>query len=122
MGTNFYVRTPSCKEACEHCRESDLTHLGKSSAGWKFSFRHHGGFGREGASALSNWLDLARSGPIEDEYGQPVELAELLTLVMDKQSKLCRLDPETKGKHGIPVDNDGEFHYAGFDFSSREFF
>ena len=34
MGTNYYARYNICK----HCNRFDEIHIGKSSAGWQFSF------------------------------------------------------------------------------------
>ena len=83
MGTNYYVRTPGCPNACEHCNESQLIHLGKSSAGWKFLHQADPTWPRE--KALQLWERRAKLGPVEDEYGRPVILEELLTLITEKQ-------------------------------------
>jgi hypothetical protein len=122
MGTNYYVRTAGCKDDCGHCSESELVHLGKFSVGWKFSFRADPSWPRD--EAIHSWLTLAKSGPIEDEYGDYQELGEFLAFVMGKQT----------GKYCHCVDNgflvtgpfwdmfkDGQFHSGGFDFSDREF-
>lgn len=84
MGTNYYVRTPGCENACKHgCPESKLIHLGKSSAGWRFLFRAYPEWPRE--LAYARWLGLAEAGSIEDEYGMPVVLEDLLAWVRARQ-------------------------------------
>jgi hypothetical protein len=118
MGTNYYVSTPSCTNACEHCDQSQRVHLGKSSGGWRFHFRAYPEWPRE--EAFQHWLALAGSGPIEDQYGKPWTLDALLAKIHDKQDGRSRLAPQRDlGYHG-PLD--GEFASAeGHEFMCRSF-
>ena len=94
MGTNYYLRVGECKNPCEHCRATELIHLGKSSAGWTFSFRAypepgdigHGEFGIAGiVDDFASWRKLLDFGEVEDEYGKPVTKDELLAKVESKR-------------------------------------
>lgn len=107
MGTNYYVRTePSCGGKCEsHCHGEEI-HLGKSSAGWVFTFRAY----PDPADApeavtlpvddFASWGRLLVLGAIFDEYGSEVDAGDLLAKIEGKRgglSTLCGsdfLDPE----------------------------
>jgi hypothetical protein len=56
MGTNYYVHTPGCPSACEHCSAALQLHLGKSSVGWRFLHQAEDDWPREQAHNL--WLEL----------------------------------------------------------------
>jgi len=94
MGTNYYLRVSGCKNPCEHCRAPQLIHLGKSSAGWTFSFRAYpepGDIGRDelGTAGIvddfTSWRKLLDLGEIEDEYGLTVTRDELLAEVESRR-------------------------------------
>lgn len=89
MGTNFYaVRLESAP--CETCGRYDVAeklHIGKSSAGWCFSLHI---IPEMGINTLDDWKAFL-SQPrvmIEDEYGAPWGLQELL----DRITKRGRSD------------------------------
>jgi len=108
VGTNYYVDTPSCPNACEHCSESERIHLGKSSMGWQFLFRADPDWPQDEAFAL--WVRRALSGTITDEYGRAYTLAQLIDLVYSKT--------------GNKVDTSATlnaFTSCGHTFSAREF-
>lgn len=107
MGTNYYVNTPSCPNACEHCSATKRLHLGKSSMGWRFLFYAEPEWPRD--AAFAHWVRRALSGPITDEYGSDCSLAELLDLAHGK----------TDGKAERSSVN--TFTSCGHDFSDREF-
>jgi len=65
MGTNYYTKANSCKE----CGRSDEFHLGKSSAGWQFTFNWNGGEQYQSVSELKEWL---KGKTIRDEYGDAI--------------------------------------------------
>lgn len=118
MGTNYYVRTPACANACEHCAQSELVHLGKTSAGWRFGFQARPDW--PPTEAYDRWLTLATSGPIEDEYGRPLTIDELLAMIEERRSLRSRL--ATHPDLGIyQAHLDGKFECAGHDFNIRDF-
>jgi organic radical activating enzyme len=126
MGTNYYVRTPACETACEHCSEAHEVHLGKSSWGWKFGFQAQPEWPRD--QALTLWKALAQSGQIFSEYREPVGFDELWEMIQDKQdSPNCHLDP-TGPAWRPPVDRwtldsirSHDWHCDGYDFCDRYF-
>jgi len=84
MGTNYYARV----RHCDKCNRGDDLHIGKSSMGWKFSFRGH----RDHSPPLTTeqaWRDFLRDVPIFDEYGDRVEYEEFWTRAINpERSKL----------------------------------
>lgn len=75
LGTNYYAE-----------RSGERTHLGKSSAGWKFLFKAvYSDHPR--SDALQDWLRLVmtRAIVIRDEYGDLVEKELFLAEVLGKQ-------------------------------------
>ena len=78
VGTNYYHRT----NLCSTCGRYDSRHIGKSSAGWTFSFRGH-----EDARSWQEWRAiLTAGGAIFDEYGTPVTPENFERMVTEKQS------------------------------------
>lgn len=77
MGTNYYHEI----ELCDKCHNSEREHIGKSSAGWTFTFH--------ATDAIRSWKDwqakLANGGRIVDEYGREHSLEDLQQLVAGKQ-------------------------------------
>ena len=115
MGTNFYAYT----EACECCgRGDEPLHIGKSSAGWKFSFQGYPDHDPP-LTSWKAWREFLVNLQIRDEYGGTITLEELQEWVANKfHSNNCQTcfvkaqaysrwndyhDPE-----GHPF-NDGEF-------------
>jgi len=92
MGTNFYVRTPpSCGGKCEtHCHGEEI-HLGKSSAGWAFTFRAYPdpAYAPEMVTwevkDFEAWHRLLTLGAVFDEYGKPWTAEELLVKIEGKR-------------------------------------
>lgn len=124
MGTNYYVHTPTCANACEHCSASEELHLGKSSIGWRFGFQAEPDWPREQAYTL--WLERAKSGEIRDEYGRTVTLDELLALIENKQDGRSHTayDPEMARIHGRALYaslHSAYFECDGYDFCDRGF-
>lgn len=123
MGTNYYVHTPACPNACDHCSASERLHLGKSSMGWRFLFQAEEDWPREQAYSL--WLERAKSGEIRDEYGRTHALDELLAFVETKQDSRSHTDddPEMRRVHGALYDSlrASDFVCEGYDFCGRYF-
>jgi hypothetical protein len=90
MGTNYYHergsvethRCPRCGDRCERCEGETRTHIGKSSAGWTFSFH-----ATETIRSYRDWLAVLESGGrIVNEYGEEVSLDEFKARVEGKRS------------------------------------
>lgn len=117
MGTNYYVRTAGCGSACEHCSESRLIHLGKTSAGWRFLFQADPEW--PPTEATERWRQLAESGAIEDEYGQPATVDELLTMAEARRDLRSHLDPQPD--IGIYRTRGDYFEVGGHEFTAQNF-
>ena len=119
MGNNFYVRTPpSCGGKCEtHCHGEDI-HLGKSSAGWSFTFRAypHPEDAPEvvtwSVTDFASWRKLLDLGPVYSEYGEPITRDDLLERIEVKRKPGYRHHEEG---YGAFRDADGN------DFIATEF-
>lgn len=120
MGTNYYVHTPACEKACEHCNASEELHLGKSSVGWRFLHQAEPDWPREQAHSL--WLERAKLGEIRDEYGQTITLDELLTYIDRKQDGQTHVGirPELSSALYASM-RDADFDSDGYDFCDRDF-
>ncbi len=112
MSTNYYVKSDTC-ECCGHT--PDQAHIGKSSAGWTFTFQAYRG--------LTSWKDWKRhleDQTIVDEYDREVTLEEFKALVESKKSakynhtiECLRQYPEMR--EDLYLDSEGH------SFSWREF-
>lgn len=113
MGTNYYL----LEDVCPHCnREASRKHIGKSSGGWCFSL-HVEPKDHEFPQSLEQWIELwsIPGNKIEDEYRQPVDPAEMLSIITErlwKNGPLMRHDYENLVRYG-----DGPY-----DLISGEFF
>jgi hypothetical protein len=106
VGTNYYHRFNEC--SC--CGRYDERHIGKSSAGWTFSFQAY-----QDVNSFDEWKERLKEGKIVDEYGVELTLEEFVEMVKSKQ---------TNGKnHAITYPNDDNFvDKDGYSFSNRDFF
>lgn len=84
MGTNYYQRT----DICECCGRYKQKHIGKSSAGWQFSFKGYVGY--EDVPKIQSFEDWKRElqadGQIFTEYGEEVSYEDFVKLVKDKKT------------------------------------
>lgn len=121
MGTNYYVHTPACPNACDHCSASEQLHLGKSSVGWKFLHQADDDWPRDKAYSL--WLERAKSGEIRDEYDRPITLDELLAFIERKQDERSHLDDYPDRPRGPLYESlrASDFACEGYDFCDRYF-
>lgn len=121
MGTNYYVHTPACPNACEHCDASETLHLGKSSMGWRFCHQAEADWPRE--QARSRWLERAKRGEIRDEYGETITLDKLLAFIDDKQDQRSHLEDCPDQPRGWLYDSlrKSDFVCEGYDFCDRGF-
>ncbi len=97
MGTNYYInRPPSCGGKCaEHCHGEQI-HLGKSFAGWDFSFQAYPESWPEAGitwavTDFASWERLLDLGQIYDEYGNPERPKDLLSLIFAKRGQISTL-------------------------------
>jgi hypothetical protein len=76
MGTNYYHE----RELCDKCHNSEREHIGKSSAGWTFSFH-----ATETIRSYRDWIaELETGGRIVDEYGDEISLDDFKLMVERK--------------------------------------
>jgi len=78
MGTNYYTKLKECK----HCNRYEEVHLGKSSAGWQFSFQYNGGEYYKNIEQMKEWL---KGKQILNEYEEKVSYEEFWEMVKNKQ-------------------------------------
>ncbi len=112
MGTNYYTKTKTCKE-CGH--KQNGIHLGKSSAGWTFSFQYNGGRYYKNIKEMKEWLS---DKEIENEYGESVSKEEFWNLVESKKN-----EPNNHALYMFKEypNMDGEYIIDGHSFTDREF-
>lgn len=113
MGMNYYTRTKKCP-TCENKPEG--IHLGKSSAGWQFSFQYNGGQYYKNVEEMRAWL---ADKEIEDEYGEPVSHEKFWEMVEEKQ-KTAKLN-HAKMMHKDYPSHEGEYVIDGYSFSDCTF-
>jgi hypothetical protein len=116
VGTNYYVRTNECDNACEHC-EGELLHLGKFSAGWAFSFRGEPEWFEDiNKNPFSLWYCRVKKGAVETEHGTPIRTDDFLADVLHSYSVLGnkRHADHYPGEHSRKV---GQFSFTITDFS-----
>lgn len=142
MGTNYYL----IYNKCECCNRSDRIHLGKSSAGWKFTFQTIENFPLDKVDLalqmidykesidIKSWKSLKeflkkyvvefKTAVIQDEYGTNISFEEFLNLVESKQ-----INNENKS-HYLEIKNNPEWDFnseneiideEGYSFSRLEF-
>jgi hypothetical protein len=108
MGTNYYHVIKS--NECDKCKRVDIEelHVGKSSAGWRFSFH-----GSDQIRSYEDWIRrLSSGGIIRDEYGNEISLLAFIRLVESKRK-------EKEDRPSFPenwLDSDGN-HFTGREFS-----
>jgi len=121
MGTNYYHRT----DICECCNRYKEKHIGKSSAGWQFSFQGYRDYkDQPKIESFQDWKrELLADGKIFDEYGREFSFHEFCELVESKQSQpnnhydCCAASSVAVGYDMSQDWKDEE----GYSFSSSEF-
>lgn len=107
MGNNFYTRI----NECDKCGRYNEIHLGKSSAGWQFSFQYNGGKFYKDIKEMKAWL---KGKQIWDEYGEKISYKRFWQLVASKQ-KWERLN-HSKEYPGNTLLIDG-YSFSDYEFS-----
>jgi len=142
MSTNYYLIYNECK--C--CNRSDSVHLGKSSGGWKFTFKTIEDFPLDKVDLalqiaehkqsidIKSWKSLKeflqkyvvdfKTARIEDEYSANISFEEFLDLVHSKQAN------DNNKSHYWEIKNDSRWTFEpenelideeGYSFSRRDF-
>lgn len=106
MGTNYYVETNFCKE----CERFDRIHIGKSSAGWKFTLEIHEIYYK----SFKEFIEFIRKndGNIYDEYDKQISFDELMDKIESKKNGRCHFEDYPINKYADCEDVDlykGEF-------------
>lgn len=119
MGTNYYHEA---ERLCPHCNNEtgggEQTHIGKSSAGWSFSFH-----GTDDIKSYQDWLNVfALGGKILDEYGKYYSVGDFMTLVNNKDDGKKHYDWVQANHEEYLIDPDDDWlDPEGHCFSSGEF-
>jgi len=109
MGTNYYTKDKT--NECECCgRGVENIHLGKSSAGWNFSFQYNDGKYYKNFEEMKRWL---KDKVIEDEYGHIITLDEFIAFINIKQKE--------NRNHANVYKDDRNFVIDGYSFTNCEF-
>lgn len=99
MGTNYYAHY----NICEHCHRRDIIHIGKSSAGWTFTFH-----ATEDIKSYQDWLKFLENerAVIFDEYNENHTLSWFKDLVESKKNNQLNHAKENSDG-GSYLDHDG---------------
>lgn len=115
MGTNYYTATKVCRE-CGNKPEG--IHLGKSSAGWQFTFQYNGGTYYKNVQEMKEWL---ADKQIENEYHEQVSHEKFWKMVEEKQ-KPENLNHAKEMLANYPAYTHAREHLIeGYSFSDGEF-
>lgn len=123
MGTNYFMM----HDRCAHCGREERMHIGKKSAGWRFSFRGH--------DNIRSWVDwmreLSRSDVlIRNEHGDVVSLEQFIKVVESSKEEphdhidYCINSSEQSDRDYIwrkLLDNTAWHDNENFSFSATEF-
>ena len=113
MGTNYYLQISVCK----YCgRPEETLHIGKSSMGWKFSFRI---YRDEKINNVNDWIKLIEGhhNVIYDEYGKQMSSAEFIDLIDSKTDGKSHLDSSMSYHLINDYLSDGKYDYINHEFS-----
>lgn len=89
MGTNYYLHRGK-EERCKHCnsvtKEEKVLHIGKSSAGWRFSLRVYPTSTGMHPLNLDDWKRLFNlpDTVIRDEYGRVISKEDMLNKIVNR--------------------------------------
>lgn len=116
MGTNYYTKEKTCSLGSY---EPEPIHLGKSSAGWQFTFQYNQGKYYKNVDEMKEWT---RDKIIVDEYGRLVMWSAFWELVdwKQKNEKLNHAKMVTD-KYPTRAENKTDFIIDGYSFSDCYF-
>ena len=111
MGTNYYLQT----DVCQCCgRPKEILHIGKSSCGWKFSFRVY-----ENIKNVADWIRLIedKDNTIKDYYDEKISSAAFIDLIDSKVNGKSHLDYDIPDCLINDYSTDGKYDYIKNEFS-----
>lgn len=116
MGTNYYQLI----DRCEHCgRARENRHIGKSSAGWTFSFH---AIPEDNVNSYQDWLrEFAISPWIQDEYGDLITVEDFKKMVEAKRESPYNHTTYCEQHHPEHAARDCHLDNEGHSFSKGEF-
>lgn len=101
MGTNYYLKTPSCPH-CGH--KGNRLHIGKSSSGWFFGLRVYAdsqydltSFDVAKIDELEDWRPLFDKFEIVNEYGEQISAHEMIREITERNHPRGLLSRVTAG-------------------------
>ena len=118
MGTNYYWRTTPAKicEACGHTEPAKELHIGKSSAGWTFSFH---AIPDKDLTSWRQWSEflvegaLWKRGAIFNEYDEEISVITFRNLVESKMNENHSHAKEYPHIDGSYLDREGHSFSPG---------
>lgn len=113
MGTNYYLNV----SVCQHCgRSEEILHIGKSSSGWKFSFRV---YEDKKINSVNDWIKLIEkdNNIIGGQYGEEISSAEFIDLIDSKIDGKSHLDSYVSCFSTNGYSTDGKYDYINHEFS-----
>lgn len=125
MGTNYYQRT----DICDRCNRYKEKHIGKSSAGWEFSFQgYDDGRVMPRIKSFMDWKrELQADSKIFTEYGEEISFEDFVKFVESKKggtfgpNKIPNLNHfDHCEKEGYHMTNDWK-DKEGYSFTSSDF-
>ncbi len=107
MGTNYYAREEICNR-CGHAKKE--SHIGKSSAGWTFSFH-----ALDDIKSANEWFMFLSQKDVKifDEYDIEVSYTDFVDLVLSKKKE--------KYSHAIEHPEGNFVDKHGYSFTEGEF-
>ena len=128
MGMNYYHRI----NICDHCNRYDEKHIGKSSAGWEFSFQGYTPEdNRPVILSFKDWKrELKNTGKIFDEDGEEISYEKFVELIESKKNGTFNDNPNKNhydycmaeaNIRGYDMSNDWKDE-EGHSFASSDFF
>ena len=117
MGTNYYLHTT--KGIIK--KSPVIQHIGKKSAGWKFTFHWIEGV----AESVPQWMELTQKGRIIDEYGRKLSWEDFWDIVQQGQvlkgyQEWAQKEIEN-GNRLVFLFKDSHVEVDGYDFTKGEF-
>lgn len=114
MGTNYYINF----DYCPSCGRGMRLHIGKKSAGWRFSFAAHK---KPNIQCTHDWRELLKYMPIIDEYDNEISYEAFFEIIEESRREPFNHYDECKGKYGVEYDKQIYKDIEGFTFNEREF-